>query len=467
MSAHSFLAEPSGSMAWGAPIRLNYMGGSNVTERWDAYGPDRSGNYDGALLVATFGDFEVGTYPPDSAEGIDELQHLYWYALTAQAKGCRLMVVYPIWTPPGPPTSWDNDTMARTIAKTNWLNARPEITLTVVTAPTPILARQLEAYYAPTSIWRDGLHMVDPPVPGMRAIRGMGLMVHSMLTGARYAGAAIDAEDGVMADMAWAVVRDYACTGLGGATVIAPYPLPTDPLPSPLPLPHPLQPYFDSGTIQIYLDSDGATLNGGGAVTAITNRGAGGAAFNATVSGVPIPLTGNTMQMSGSVGNPILATPASIDGVRMMWVCSLGDATSSMRFMGSATDEIRLGAIQAGSPPSAFLQFWSNRTGSGVSTNPTPRILLPASGLHLIETEVSVASQYQTAWLDGPQVATAGTFPHAVFQIDRIGQGTGSSNQFIGQLGGVLGVVTGQPDTAAAVAAVRAYWATRFGLTMT
>ena len=241
-SAHSFLAEPTGSLSWSGPIILNYMGGSNVKDRWDANGLDRTGDYSGALIVATFGDFEVGTYPPDSAEGIDELQHLYWYALTAQAKGCRLLIVYPIWTPPGPPTSWDTDTMARTIAKVGWLNARPEITLRVVTAPTPILARQLEAYYAPTSIWRDGLHMVDPPVPGMRAIRGMGLMVHSMLTGARYAGAAIDAEDGVMADMAWAVVRDYACTGLGGATVIAPYPLATDPLPSPLPLDDPPTP---------------------------------------------------------------------------------------------------------------------------------------------------------------------------------------------------------------------------------
>ena len=73
--------------------------------------------------------------------------------------------------------------------------------------------------------------------PGMRALRGMGLMIHSALTGARYAGAPVDAEDTVMADMAWAVVRDYACTGLGGSTVIAPYPMSSDPLPNPAPLP--------------------------------------------------------------------------------------------------------------------------------------------------------------------------------------------------------------------------------------
>lgn len=224
-SAHSFLAEPMGSMSWSGPVFYNYIGNSNVKDRWEANGLDRTGDYSGALIVATFGDFTVGTYPPDSPEGIEEVQYLRDYALTAQAKGCRLMIVYPIWTPPGMPTGLDMDTMSKTIAKVNALNAMPEITLRVVTAPVPILARQLEAYYAPTSIWRDGLHMVDPPVPGMRAIRGMGLMVHSMLTGQRYTGAAIDAEDGVMADLAWAAVRDHACTGLGGATVIPPYPL--------------------------------------------------------------------------------------------------------------------------------------------------------------------------------------------------------------------------------------------------
>lgn len=229
---------------------------------------------------------------------------------------------------------------------------------------------------------------------------------------------------------------------------------------------HPLQQYFDSGAIAIYFDTDGATVDGSNHVTALANRGAGGATFNAPVTGTPIPLSGNTLQMSGSVGNPILATPASIDGVRLMWAISTDGITSSMRFMGSATDEIRLGAIQAGSPNSAFLQFWSNRSGSGVATNPTPRIPLPASGMHLFECEVSIASQYQTAWVDGPQVATLASFPHSAFTVDRIGQGTGATLQFVGQLGGVTGVITGRPDTAAAIAAVRAYWSSRFGIAL-
>lgn len=230
---------------------------------------------------------------------------------------------------------------------------------------------------------------------------------------------------------------------------------------------HPLQPYFDSGTIVIYFDTDGATLNGSGQVIGLTNRGAGGAAFNATVSGNPIPLTGNTMQMSSTTGNCIMATAADIMDVRMMWACSTEGMVSSMRFMGSASDEIRIGAIQAGSPPSAFLQFWSNRSGSGVSINPTPRIPIPTSGMHLFESEMSYASQYLTAWFDGPQVATIGAVSHTAFTVDRIGQGTGSTLQFVGQMGGVLGVLTGRPDTAAAIAAVRSYWTTRFGLVLT
>ncbi|MCV2448884.1 hypothetical protein [Paracoccus sp. DMF] len=230
---------------------------------------------------------------------------------------------------------------------------------------------------------------------------------------------------------------------------------------------HPLQPYFDSGTIVIYFDTDGATLNGSGQVIGLTNRGAGGAAFNATVSGNPIPLTGNAMQMSSTTGNCIMATAADIMDVRMMWACSTEGMVSSMRFMGSASDEIRIGAIQAGSPPSAFLQFWSNRSGSGVSINPTPRIPIPTSGMHLFESEMSYASQYLTAWFDGPQVATIGAVAHTAFTVDRIGQGTGSTLQFVGQMGGVLGVLTGRPDTAAAIAAVRSYWTTRFGLVLT
>lgn len=230
---------------------------------------------------------------------------------------------------------------------------------------------------------------------------------------------------------------------------------------------HPLQQYFDSGAIAIYFDTDGATVNGSNQVTALTNRGAGGATFNAPVTGNPIPLSGNTLQMSGSVGTPILATPASIDGVRLMWAISTDGLTSYMRFMGSATDEITLRPIQTGSPDSAFLQFWSNRSGSDVFSFPTPRIPLPASGMHLFECEVSIASQYQTAWVDGPQVATLASFPHSAFTVDRIGQGTGATLQFVGQMGGMTGVITGRPDTAAAISAVRAYWSSRFGITIT
>lgn len=229
---------------------------------------------------------------------------------------------------------------------------------------------------------------------------------------------------------------------------------------------HPLQPYFDSGTIVIYLDSDDATLDGSGQVTALKNKGAGGAAFDAAVSGTPIPLNGNTLQMSASVGTPILATPASIDGVRLMWACSTADIVSSMRFFGSSSDEIRAGAVQAGPPPSVFIQLWSNRSGTGTVVSLNPRWNIPTSGLHLFELETNLATTTATLYMDGPQVSTNSAVPHAAFQIDRLGQGTGGASQFVGQLGGVLGVLTGRPDTAAAIAAVRSYWTSRFGLVL-
>lgn len=235
-SAHSFLAEPMGELSWSGPVAVNYIGMSNVDDRWNANGADRTADYDGALIVAIFGDFSIGTFAPDSPEGVNELQYLDYYAQTAEAKGCQLMLISPPHTPPGAPDTWDMETMSKTITKAAWLNARPGRTIRTAVIPMPILARRLVEYYAPASIFRDGLHM-NWREPGMAAMRGMGLLIHATLTGARYAGPLSDAEDGVMADMAWEVARDYACTGLGGSIVIPPWPMAGDPLPDPAPLP--------------------------------------------------------------------------------------------------------------------------------------------------------------------------------------------------------------------------------------
>lgn len=226
---------------------------------------------------------------------------------------------------------------------------------------------------------------------------------------------------------------------------------------------HPLQPFIDSGTIVIYFDTDGATLNGSGQVIGLTNRGAGGSAFNAAVSGNPIPLTGNTMQMSATTGNCVLATPASIDGVRLMWVASTESLANFMRFFGSANDEIRLGTAVDGTFP---MQLWSNRSGSGVAASSTPRLSFPASGLHLLELETNLTAKTGQVFLDGASASAFSGIAHTAFTVDRIGQGTGATLQFVGQMGGVLGVLTGRADTAAAIAAVRNYWATRFGLVL-
>lgn len=39
-----------------------------------------------------------------------------------------------------------------------------------------------------------------------------------------------------LAAIAWDIASGYACTGLGGSTIIAPYPVAVDPMQNPLPL---------------------------------------------------------------------------------------------------------------------------------------------------------------------------------------------------------------------------------------
>lgn len=414
-----------------------------------------------AAIICEFTNPAGAGFPAfDSTEGRASLQAAYTAAMKADAVGGEI-IIQDIWPPQGRTDLYANAT-GFSQGLREWLEVHTGRPVWII--PAFPFVEAMRAEYG-DAIYEDGLHLVrgDSPYP-----RGMSYLVYSFLTQQRCPFVRDTETDRAIDQMAWDTLQAYECAGMGGAITYASTLPATDPLPSPVaPAAHPLQPYIASGTIAIYLDTNGTARNAAGNAIKIANRGAGGATFNAPVTGNPIPLSGNTLQMSGSVGTPILATPASIDGVRLMWAISTDGLTSSMRFMGSATDEIRLGAIQTGSPNSAFLQFWSNRSGSGVSSNPTPRIPLPASGMHLFECEVSIASQYQTAWVDGPQVATLASFPHSAFTVDRIGQGTGATLQFVGQMGGMTGVITGRPDTAAAISAVRAYWSSRFGITIT
>lgn len=229
-----------------------------------------------------------------------------------------------------------------------------------------------------------------------------------------------------------------------------------------------LQPFYGvgPGKITIHLDSDSTTKDGSGNVTAFQNKGGAGPMFNATVVGTPIPLNGKTLALAGSAtGTPELANSASLIDVRLMWVSTVV-ATNGLRYFGDVdamggTDdyEIRLNA----SGTDVTFQMWDNEGGTGGAITPMPRFA-SASGLHLFEIDINSATSNITVFMDGVQygqVAWTGAFSQ--FYIRRIGQGTGSSLQFEGQMGDILGVTLGT-GSAAAIAAARSHLNTRFNL---
>lgn len=220
------------------------------------------------------------------------------------------------------------------------------------------------------------------------------------------------------------------------------------------------------GKIAIHLDSDAATKDGTGAVTAFQNKGGAGAAFNATVAGTPIPLNGKTLALAGAAtGTPELANSASLIDVRLMFVSTIV-ATSALRYfgdldaMGTVNDyEIRLNT----SGTDVTFQLWENEGGTPGAITPTPRFA-SASGLHLFEIDIDSTTGNVTVYVDGVQVGQvswAGAFSQ--FYIRRIGRGTGTSLQFEGQMGDILGVTLGA-DAAASILAARAYLSERFDL---
>lgn len=240
-SAHSFLQQAVspgdfGDLGayWSGALFLNYNGFSSLKDRWDTNGIDRTGDYSGALIVTEIGDLQTGLADPASAQGVETLQYLFNYALTAQAKGCRLFGIYPPHSPEG--LDLDADAMAKAQYWADWLRARPEITIPVHVIPVPVMVRAMIDRFAPSSIYADGLHLKTDVygVPNQMN-NAMGQMIRMFLTGTRPdndPGWNQELRD--LVEIAWGLVRDYACTGLGGTTVVAPYPVAADPLPDPV-----------------------------------------------------------------------------------------------------------------------------------------------------------------------------------------------------------------------------------------
>ncbi|WP_347268190.1 hypothetical protein [Paracoccus sp. (in: a-proteobacteria)] len=222
---------------WTGTMDIAYAGFSSLKQRWDANGVDRTGSYSGALIVTEIGDLQTGLADPASAQGIETLQHLYWFALTAQLKGCKLFGIYPPHSPEG--MNLDADAMAKAVYWQQWLSAWPEITIPVHVIPVPVMVRAMIDRFAPASVYADGLHLkTDVYGAPNQMNNALGQMVRMFLTGQRPANdPGWNAEMVTLVDDAWSILQAHACTGLGGATVITPFPVAADPLPQPAALP--------------------------------------------------------------------------------------------------------------------------------------------------------------------------------------------------------------------------------------
>ncbi len=224
---------------------------------------------------------------------------------------------------------------------------------------------------------------------------------------------------------------------------------------------HPMQPYYDSGAILIHHSTAGATP-AGGPVAAMKNSGGAGAVFDAAVSGDPVAILGNYLQMSPSSGMPIMAYPADLIGVRLIWVMHISTYVNGTRLFGGAASspygfEIRLNWTTSG----VIAQMWSSASGLRVIINLGPRAVWPTAPV-LVEIDVGASSA--ACYLNGV-LQGSGSHSWPMFLVENLGKGqTTGSVPMEGLMGDVLGVVTGRVDTAAAIAAARSYLNGRFSL---
>lgn len=204
------------------------------------------------------------------------------------------------------------------------------------------------------------------------------------------------------------------------------------------------------GKVAIHLDTVGATLNGAGKVSGLSNRGGAGAMFDAaqTGTGDGFALDGNTIRYTGQPYNLKLATQADLRNVRMMAVLNWDSVLTNSRFVGAtAPDGSRYEVVfLIGSDQRTMVRY--NKIPAGGSTIVLQSGWLPAMpkpGLFLLETELTDATF--RVFVNGAQVASVATtadFIGVPYLIDNIGGGAALSTAgVIANVGDILGVTTG------------------------
>lgn len=216
-----------------------------------------------------------------------------------------------------------------------------------------------------------------------------------------------------------------------------------------------------AGKIAIHFDT-GSVIGPQNGVTALINKGGGGAAFDAPVTGQPLVVTDNMVTLSNTTGTPRMTTRADIVGVRLMWVCTVDSLVTSTKFFGATGYEIRVAARQTDF--ANFVQLWSNATGEGIAISLTPRARFPERGKVLLELETT--PDEVRLWMNGQLQSSYQTpIPWSEFYLQLIGQGNTATIPFAGQMGDVLAVTLGVGSDEA-IEAARSHLATKHSITL-
>lgn len=209
---------------WQGPTLLDFIGWSSNAKRWRAMGHARTARYD-RLVITDLGDLDSGLPHPASPEGRQNLQHLYWFAMTAIAQGAQ-PVLYMPWSP----VAADLDEPAQQVLhyERQWLETHTGQPVWII--PAGLFARGLRQRVADDgALFVDGVHW-RPDGPGPT---GLAYLTWQFFAMRRLPAPSLFPE---AEELAWQVLQDYRWAGFGGAQAVAALEI-DDPLPDPAPLP--------------------------------------------------------------------------------------------------------------------------------------------------------------------------------------------------------------------------------------
>lgn len=209
---------------WQGKTHFDFIGWSSNIKRWRAKGYARTGDYD-LLVMTEYGDLTTGLADPASPQGRQNLQALYWFAMTAIAKGAR-PVLYMPWSPV--PADLDDPAQRVFHYERQWLEAHCGQPVWII--PAGLFVRAVRDLTGDDSaLFADPVHLRgDGPVP-----TGLSYLTWQFLTKRRVPNPPLFPE---MEALAWQVLQDYRWSGFGGGDAVPALDIP-DPLPDPAPPP--------------------------------------------------------------------------------------------------------------------------------------------------------------------------------------------------------------------------------------